>query len=439
MKTEIKKLPGSQIEILFEISAEEFQKFIEKAIFELAKDLEIEGFRKGQAPKEIIIQKIGQDKILASATQLAIEENYFRENFAQKFEVISQPKIEILSAPSFDGGLTFKAVFATLPEIKLPDYKKIASEIKRKEIFVEEKELEEALSFLQKSRAKFIFENRPAKRGDFVEIEFQSPKIEGGLKRKDNFILGEGHFVFGFENNLEGMMPGQEKEFSLQFPKEHPQKNLAGNTVNFKVKMSSVQRMELPQINDEFAKNLGKFENLIGLKENIKEGIKMEKENSESQRIRGEILEKIVRKMEGDIPEVLIETEKKRMLEDLKNFVSERLKLTLEDYLAKIQKTEKELLDSFSNEAEKKVKSALILKEISKREKIEVSEEEMKIAISEFLKNYLGPEKAKKALARQNFEGQNLGGLDLEKLKGYYEEVIRNEKALNFLEKLSQC
>jgi len=163
----------------------------------------------------------------------------------------------------------------------------------------------------------------------------------------------------------------------------------------------------------------------------------MEKENSESQRIRGEILEKIVRKMEGDIPEVLIETEKKRMLEDLKNFVSERLKLTFEDYLAKIQKTEKELLDSFSNEAEKKVKSVLILREISKREKIEVSEEEMKIAINEFLKNYPSPEKVKKGLARQNFGGQNLGGLDLERLKSYYEEVIRNEKVLQLLEGLA--
>ena len=437
MRTEVKKLAKSQIEILFEISAEEFQKFIEKAIFELAKDLEIEGFRKGQAPKEILIPKIGKEKILALATQQAVKENYFREVIDKKLGVISQPEIEILSEVSFGRGFSFKARFATLPEIVLPDYKKIAAQSKRKEILVEEKEIEDALIYLQKSRAKFIFEKRPAKKGDFVEIEFQSPQIEGGLKRKDNFILGEGHFVFGFENNLEGMMPGQEKEFSLQFPKDHPQKNLAGNIVNFKVKMNSVQRMELPQINDEFAKNLGKFENLIGLKENIKERIKMEKENSESQRIRGEILEKIVRKMEGDIPEVLIETEKKRMLEDLKNFVSERLKLTFEDYLAKIQKTEKELLDSFSNEAEKKVKSVLTLREISKREKIEVSEEEMKIAINEFLKNYPSPEKVKKGLARQNFGGQNLGGLDLERLKSYYEEVIRNEKVLQLLEGLA--
>jgi len=424
MKTEIKKLPRSQVEILFEITPEEFKDSIEKAILNLGKDLEIEGFRKGQMPKEIIIQKIGQDKILVSAAQLAVEENYFREIFAQKFEVISQPKIEILSAPSFDRGLIFKAVFAILPEIKLPDYKKIASQIKRKEIFVEEKEIENTLLYLQKSRAKFIFENRPAKKGDFVEIEFQSPQIEGGLKRKDNFILGEGHFVSGFEENLEGKAPGQEKDFSLKFPENYFQKDLAGNLVDFKVKMNSVQKMELPEINDEFAKNLGKFENLISLKENIKEGIKMEKENFESQKIREEILEKITRETKMETPEVLIEAEKRRMLEDLKNLVTERFKISPSDYLAKIKKTEKELLDSFSNEAEKKVKYALILKEISKREKIEVSEEEIKVAINEFLKNYPGPEKVKKEL-------------DLERLKSYYEEVIRNEKTLQILEGLA--
>jgi trigger factor len=431
MKTKIKKLPKSQIEILFEVSAEEFQKFIEKAIFELGKDLEIEGFRKGQAPKEILIPKIGKEKILALATQQAVKENYFREIFAQKFEVISQPDIQILSEPFFDKGLTFKTAFTILPEIKLPDYKKIASEIKRKEIFVEEKEIEDALLYLQKSRAKFIFENRPAKKGDFVEIEFQSPQVEQGLKRKDNFILGEGHFVSGFEENLEGMAPGQEKDFSLKFPENYPvkgrgpngtlrpQKDLSGNLVNFKVKMNSVQRIELPEINDEFAKNLGKFENLISLKENIKEGIKIEKENVESQKIREEILEKITRETKMEIPEVLFEAEKKRMLEDLKNFVSERLKISFEDYLAKIQKTEKELLDSFSNEAEKTVKSVLILREISEREKIEVSEEEIKVAINEFLKNY-PVEKTKE--------------LDLDQLKSYYEEVIRNEKTLQMLE-----
>jgi len=308
----------------------------------------------------------------------------------------------------------------------LPDYKKIAAQSKRKEILVEEKEIEDALIYLQKSRAKFIFENRPAKKGDFVEIDFRSSQIEAGLKKKDNFILGQGHFVPGFEENLEGMMPGQEKEFSLRFPENYSQKDLAGNLVDFKVKMNSVQKMVPPEINDEFAKSLGKFENLTELKKNISEGIKIEKENHESQRIRGEILGKINKETRMEIPEVLVETEKKRMLEDLKRLVSEKLKISLEQYLSQIKKTEKELLESFRPEAEKKIKYALILREISKREKISASEEEIKMAVNEFLKNYPDTEKVKKEL-------------DPGQLKSYYEEAIRNEKTLQFLEKLSHC
>ena len=137
-----------------------------------------------------------------------------------------------------------------------------------------------------------------------------------------------------------------------------------------------------------------------------------------------------------EIPEVLVETEKKRMLGDLKRLVSEKLKISLEKHLSQIKKTEKELLESFTPEAEKKIKYALILKEISKREKISVNEEEIKMAVNEFLKNY-PIEKVKKELAHQNFGVQNLGGLDLERLKSYYEEVIRNEKVLQLLEGLA--
>lgn len=438
MKTSIKKLPKSQAEIFFEISAEEFKGFIEKTISNLAKDLEIEGFRKGQAPKEITIKKIGQDKILTSAIQLAVKENYLQaiDELTEKIEVISRPEIEILSKATFDKGLIFKAQFSIMPEINLPDYngkadisseagyKKIASEIKRREVFVKEKEVTEVLLWLQKSRAKFTFKNQPAEKRDFVEIEFSSPQIEGNLKRHDNFILGEGGFVKGFEENLENMVAGQEKEFSLIFPKNYFQKDLAGKEVHFKVKMKSVQRAIFPEINDQFAKSLGRFENLTAFKKDIKEGLKIEKENQESQRVRQEILEKIAQKTKLEIPGILITAEKKRILEDLKKLVSEKLKISFEDYLTKIKKTEKELLDSFSTDAERKIKYSLILRKISKREKIEVSEEEIKDKINKILKTYPDIKKAKKEF-------------DPEKLRSYYKEVIANEKTLEKLESLA--
>ncbi len=427
METSVKKLPRSQAEILFEISAEEFKGFIEKTISNLAKNLEIEGFRKDKAPKDIVIKKVGQEKILASAVQLAVRKNYLQtiSRLADEIEVISQPEIEILSEPTFDKGLIFKAKFSVMPEINLPNYKNIASETKKRKVFIKEEEVRDMVSRLQKSRAKFTFKNQPAEKRDFVEIEFSSPQIEGNLKRHDNFILGEGNFVRGFEENLEKMSASQEKEFSLIFPENHFRKDLAGKEVYFKVKMKSVQTVIFPEINDQFAKSLGRFENLVALKENIKEGLKIEKENHESQRIRQEILGKIARKTKVEIPGILITVEKKRMADSSKKLVSEKLKISFEDYLIKIKKTEKELLDSFSTDAEKKIKYSLVLREISKIEKIEASEEEIKTEINKILKSYPNAEKVKKEF-------------DLEKLKGYYKEAIQNEKTLQFLESLSK-
>jgi len=423
MKFSIKKLPKSKIQLEIEIPTQEFDNFLEKTTFELGKDLEIPGFRKGKIPPKVIEEKIGKERILFEAAERAIKENYLKVILDNKIEAISQPEIKILKlAPG--NPFVFSATISVLPEIELPDYKEIASLVKRRKIEVLEKEVKDALLWLQKSRAKFVAKNQPAKEGDFVEIEFQSPQIEANAKKRDNFILGQGGFVKGFEENLINMREGEEKEFKVKFPESHFKKELKGKEVQFKVKMKSVQRMILPKLDDEFAKNVGRFENLEALKNSIQEGLKMEKENKESQRVRQEILEKILQKTKMEIPDILLENEKKKMLEDFKKTISERFKTSFEDYLNKVKKTEEEILETFSQSAERKIKYYLCLREIAKREKIEVSPEEVKTAINEFLKHYPSVEKAEKEL-------------DLEQLKRYYEEAIRNEKTLNFLEKLT--
>ena len=430
MKLSIKKFPKSKIELEIEVSAEEFGKFIERAIFDLGKDLEVQGFRKGKVPREVIEREMGREKILAQTVEQAVKENYVKAILDNKIEVISQPEIEILKLPTVHtqapgGPLQFRAKITVLPEIDLPDYKEIASDTKRREVLVAEKEVEDALSWLQKSRAKFIAKNEPAEKKDFIEIEFSSPQIKGNIKQHDNFILGEGGFVEGLEENLVNMVAGQEKEFSVIVPKTHFRKDLAGKKVHFKVKMKSVQRVIFPEINDQFAKSLGRFDNLTAFKKSIKEGLKIEKENQASQWVRQEILGKVAQNSKMEIPEILIETEKKRILEDIKDLVKNKFKISFPDYLTKIKKTEKELLDTFSLEAKRRVKNFLLLREISKREKIEVLESEIKTEINKFLRSYPGVEKTKKEL-------------DPEKLKSYYKEAIRNEKTLAKLESFTK-
>jgi len=433
MKSTIKKLPNSQIELKIEVPAEELNHFIDQATLNLGKNLEIKGFRKGKAPKEIVEKKIGREEILIEAADLAVKENYQKAVLENKIAPISAAKIEIQKLAR-GNPFIFLAKTSILPEFKLPDYRKIAAKIEKKQIEIEEKEVAEALKWLQKSRAKFTLKNQPAQKGDFVEIEYWSSQLDE-LKQqgqKDAFVLGEGHFIPGFEEKLIGMKAGpasnsdgvsagkEEKEFSLTIPEKHPLRK-HGREITFKVKMNSVQNIELPEINDQFAKGLGKFENLESLRKNIKEGISLEKKQAESSRLRQEILEKISKEVKCDIPDILVEREQEQMMENLKKQVSEKLKISFTDYLGKTKKTEKEILNSLLAEAQKRVKNFLVLSEIGKKENIEVSEEEIKKEMDKMLKQYAVIEQTKK-------------DIDPEGLKEYTKEAIRNEKIFRLLE-----
>ena len=423
MEVSFKKTSDSRAEIFFRIKKEEFGKFKERAISKLSQDFRKEGFRPGKAPKEVVEKEIGEIRILEEAVKEVVKENYSKIISENKVQPLSQPEVEVLKPPgSQNDFFEFKSSFFIFPEIKLADYKKIASKTKKNRVTVEEEEIEHALRWIQKSRAKFTLKNQPAQKGDFVEIDFSSSQIESGLKRKDGFILGEGQFVPGFEENLVGMTNGQEKDFSLTFPGDHPKKDMAGKDFDFKVRVVSVQKAELSEINDEWAKSLGNFSDLVSLKNNIKEGLQKEKDIAEGQRIRQEILAKLSEKSEVEVPEILMDREKNIMLDGMKTRIAEVLKIPFEEYLAKINKTEKEIRDSFSEEARTRSKYDLILREISLRENINVAEDEMKEEINKILKN---------------LSVNGTKELDLEALKSYIESEIKKEKTLKFLENLS--
>jgi trigger factor len=434
MKFDIKKLPKAELELEIEVPEKEFDIFYKKAVLELGKDLEIEGFRKGKAPENIIIEKIGKEKILMEAAEMAIKENYKKVVLDNNIEAISQPEISIIKIPEItDSGptadqkkLVFKAKVVVLPEVKLPDYKKIAAGKRRNKILVESGEVEESLKWLLKSRAKFSLKNSPAEAGDFVEIRYWSkeiPEINRPEGQRDAFILKEGGLIPGFEDNLIGMKNNEEKEFSLDLPLDYIDKNLAGKKVLFKVKMDLVQKVEIPEANDEFVRSLGKFSSLDDLKKSIEEGINMEKERAESQRIRSEIIKDISEKTEVEIPEILIKKQQELLVHDFKHKIEDGLKISFEQYMEKIKKTEKEIIDSFYEEAKKRAKEFLVLREIGKQEKIEVKENEIKEEADKILRHYRNINEAER-----DFE--------VEKLKEYVKEIIRNEKIFAMLEKL---
>jgi len=238
MKTSIKNLPESQIELKIEIPNVDFERFIKKATKELGKNLEIKGFRKGQAPEEIIQEKLGIEKILPQAAEDAVREKYFQIIEEKNLEPITQPKVEILKLAK-GNPFEFKLTITVLPEIKLPDYKKLAAQTKKKKVSVSEEEVEDALNWLQKSKAKFTVLDKPAGKGDFVEIEYKSPQINASKPMKDGFVLGKGYFIPGFEEKLEALnlktkekMTEQEKESGIVDRTESVIDDAESGTVN---------------------------------------------------------------------------------------------------------------------------------------------------------------------------------------------------------------
>jgi trigger factor len=305
--------------------------------------------------------------------------------------------------------------------VELANYKGIT--IKKNKSRTEKDEVDKSLDYLQKSRAKTIAIKKPAQKGNRVEIDFEvrhaDVKIENGTSKNHPVILGDNRFLPGFEDQLEGMSAGEEKEFSLKVPGNWPDKRVADKNLDCKVKMNLVQERIIPDLNDEFAKSLGNFTSLESLEKNISEGILEEKELKEKQRMQMELIEKIANESKMEIPPVLIDEELERMIAEFKFSISS-FGLDFETYLKEIKKTIDELKKEWRKQAENRVRITASLKAIAAKENIEVSDEEIEEKIIEELKNYPDIEQAKK-------------DIDLKLLREYTREVLRNEKVLGLL------
>jgi trigger factor len=430
MKTETKKLPKSKIEINFELDPSEWKEFIDEAAKELSAELKVDGFRPGHMPKEVVEKHTGTAKLLARAAELAARKSYVSFVMDNKVEAIGAPKITIMKIAE-GNPFVFTAEVDVLPEVELPDYRKIAGKSKPKkkeEISVDDKEVEDSLNWLAKSRAKHITVGRGAENGDRVEVDFEvkvsGENIEGGESKNHPLTIGQGKFIKGFEDNLVGMKEGEEKEFSLIFPADYHAKKLANQPADFKVKMKIVQRQELPEINDQFAQGLGHFHCLEDLRQSVKDGITHEKAEKEKHDWRERVLNEIADKAKMELPEIMIDREKEAIVAELKANIGQ-FGLEWDKYLEELKKTEDELKKELTGQAEKRVRAFLVLREIAKKENIEATEEEVEKEINNFLRRYSDNELAKNEV-------------DTQHLKEYTDGVIRNEKVFCRLEELSQ-
>ncbi len=428
MKFELKNLSQSEIEILVELDPKEWGQFLDEAVKDLSRDVKIEGFRPGHAPRAILEQRIGVGKILEKAADLAVKKTYVELITENKIEAIGRPEIQVTKL-AVGNPFEFKAKVAVMPKIKLPDWREIVKSAKPKkqeEFNAEEKEVKDAIKWLQKSRTKYATVNRQAQKGDRVEVDFVAKKdgqiIEGGESKNHPIILGEGHFVPGFENNLFDMKESEEKKFSLIFPTEYQNKDLAGQMIEFEVKMNLVQESQVPELNDEFAKSIGAFTNFAALEKNIGEGIAEEKCLKAKDAWRILVLQAIIKKIEVDLPKILVDLELEKMVHELKDNIAQ-MGLDFEMYLKNIKKTEDELKKEWASKAKERVCAALTLQEIAQAEKIEVSDQEIENDINKILRQHPDIETVR-------------AQIDMEQLKEYTRGRLRNEKVFELMESL---
>jgi trigger factor len=422
----LKQLPKSQIEIKITVPAKDLEKFIDLAAEELGKDLKIAGFRPGKAPRQIVEQKVGAEKILAHATEKAVKKSYIDALFKNKIEAVGEPQITITKiAPGND--LEYKAVASVMPKITLGNYRKQSQSVaKPKTEEIKPEEIQKELDYLQKSRAKLITVARKAKKGDHVEIDFEvlvdGKTIEGGKSQNHPLTIGESYFIPGFEEQLEGMQENEKKDFNLVFPGDYHKKELAGKPSVFKVKMNLVQEKEMAEINDEFAKSLGNFESLEKLRSSIKEGLETEQKKKSEVKWQNDVIEKITADCQIEIPDVLLNAELDKMMGEFEQNIS-GMGMTLDQYLENIKKSREELRKDWEEAAMKRVKAALALLEIASLENIEPESQEIE-------------EKINSTMAYFKNQGDMEKNVDMERLYNYVKSTLTNEKVLKFLQSL---
>ena len=402
MSHSLKKLEKSEIELTITVAPADYEKHLQKAAQRLSERTTIKGFRKGKVPFDVVKKEVGEMAILQEALEDVIRETFYNAVTNEKLETIGMPKIDIEKiAPGND--IIYKATVGLMPKVELANLSKI--EVKKEIKKVDDAKITETLDAIRGINATETPKDGPAVGTDKLVIDMDmkldNVPIEGGQAKDYQVYLSEDHYVRGFNKEVEGLKKGEEKEFTLDFPDTHYQKMLAGKKVQFKIKVKEVLERHLPELTDEMAKKLGQ-DTVEKLKETIIKNLEAEAEQKAEQKTEIEILEKIVADSKFEpIPTVIIDSERQKMFYELKSNL-ERHGVEIDQYLADIKKTEKELYEEFKTQAEKRAKAALVSRQVAIEQNLKVSEEELNQEIENMREIY---KNEKETLERLNDAG----------------------------------
>lgn len=420
MQTQQKQLPAGLIELTIEVPLEEFKPYLEKAARHLSEQSPVPGFRPGKTPYETVVKHFGEMKIWEEAAVSAAKQTFVKAVRENNLETIGSPKIEILKlAPG--NPFVFKAEAAYLPDARLGDFRKI--KISERKTEIKEDQINLTLEDLRKMQTKEVVSSEPLGQGGMAKIDMNisvdNVPIEGGQVKGHVIYMDEECYIPGLKEKMLGIKKDEIKKFKLTFPQAHYQKHLAGKEADFQVAAREIYQLEKPPLDDAFAQTLGQ-ESLVKLKNLIKENLEEEQRQKNAQALELELLEKAVGISRfGDIPEILINEEVIKMLHEFKSGLVKQ-GMDFEAYLKKINKSADQLKIDLSPEAVKRVKAALLLRQIAKEQNIKIEEQDIENETQNVIKLYQDdPETQKNIRSPQARE--------------WLYDFLRNRKALEWL------
>ncbi len=403
MNIKVERLEGSVVNIVGVLETEEWKKYQEKALKKLAKDVEIKGFRKGQAPINLVKTNLGAAKIFDEATNEVLNEVYVKALDEHKLEPIDNPDVKVtkLSEDEFE----FSISLIVFPEVTLGQYKGLS--IPKEPVLVTDQDVEEEIKKLQKDFAQVeVKEDQSVEKGDIAVIDFEGfidgVAFEGGKAENFDLEIGSNTFIPGFEDQIIGMKKDEEKDINVTFPEDyHP--DFAGKDATFKVKVKEVKVKVLPELNDDFALDVNKgdvttYDELV---ESIREEIREERKKQSESKVFNELLKTINESSSVDVPAKFVEENTKHEFEDFKNRIS-RQGLTLEKYLEMTKLTEEQILSDIKDSLRDRIKLTYVLGKIGEENNIKVEQEDVENEFNKIASMYgMEVEQVKQALSER--------------------------------------
>ncbi len=420
MNVKVDKKENSKVEIEFTMDKKQFNEELEKAYKQNAKKFKVPGFRAGMVPRAIVEQTYGEGVLYEAVIENNVDDAYRAAVIENNLEIVSRPELDIKQIGK-DKDFIFVVTVCVKPEATVKDYKGI--EVKKVSTRVTKKDVEAELDTIREKNARIVtVEDRELKDGDISVIDFEGFKdgeaFEGGKAENFELTIGSGQFIPGFEEQMVGMKVNETRDINVTFPKEYHSEELAGKDATFKVVLHEIKEKVLPEIDDEFAKDVSEFDTLEEYKKDLNKKVKEQKEAQAKAQKEQEAIDKFIEKVEVTIPEEMIDAEVDKMVEEMNANLSYQ-GLNIDQYLQYIGMSLDDYKKEMREQAQKRIKLNLGLEFVAKEEKIEVTDKEIDEKI--------------KVLAAQYGNKEDDSLLKNENARNYMKEQLVQEKTMNVI------